>query len=694
MPVNLLQFWGKTDGRREPQAWHPAIRSPGFCGCSAPVSDVGLGGAGGCVCDGWADRVRNGDPACGKWGGAAVAETYYAHGKEGEPPERWQLLKDHLRGVAELARKFALEARPGDEEFAQTAYWAGMLHDLGKYTDEFQKRLMTASRGEPASKAVHSVHGAAAVKNAKEAALAILGHHAGFHCANELNRKTREFEPSARKCMEKALAENKDIRQAENLGTSSLLKNKAWHDLDIWMRMLMSVLVDADRLDTARFRDGSLTQTILLAPQELLKRLLAYIDKRASQVADGVVKQTRKSVLEHCLNASDWPERLLSLTVPTGGGKTLSSLAFALQRASIQKGEIRRIIVVIPFLSIIEQNAGVLKEALGENVILEHHSGDIARQRIINANDGSKYLPMEDDENPSEAERIKRLAVENWDAPIVVTTSVRFFESLFSNHPSDLRRVHNIARSVVILDEVQTLPRDILRPLLSVMETLSKGWGTHFLFCTATQPAFEKYAGAPDDDIRWPAGTVKEIIPDRRVLFSNLQRVVVTWPKKDEVWAWDRLADEMEGHKRALCIVNTKEDAKKLYEKLCDRATDGCRIYHLSTRMCAQHRLDRIREIKAVVAANDFPCLVVSTQLVEAGVDLDFPVVFRAMGPLDAIAQAAGRCDREGIMTARAGRPAGQVIVFETENRSCPSGIYREATEITRGAFPKNGHLL
>jgi CRISPR-associated endonuclease/helicase Cas3 len=594
-----------------------------------------------------------------------------------------------LVNVAKLAEQFAREARPGDDEFARAAHWTGLLHDLGKYTDEFQDRLEALATGRAAQRAVHAAYGAAYALerlHARDIALAVLGHHAGVSDARELTSKTRPFLNTEAVCAQKARADGAFLPETHHL--CKFIAAKAWAEVDVWVRVLLSVVVDADRLDTARHRDNIVPKDSSLDADLFLSRVAAYITNRASTVNVDSVKQARRYVLERCLDAAAWPERLLSLTVPTGGGKTLSSLALALKRATLRPAEVRRIIVVIPFLSIIEQNADVFTEALGEGVVLEHHSGDTGRLHRRGRGEDARYILEEEKETPdSELERTRRLTVENWNAPVIVTTSVRFFESLFSNHPSDLRRVHRIARSLVILDEVQTLPRGLLRPLLSMMKTLSGQWGTHFLFCTATQPAFEKYPGAPGADLRWNPGTVREVIPDCAALFRNLTRVAVAWPSPREPWSLERVAFEMRKEGRALCVVNVKEHAATLFGLLRAHEQIGSPppIFHLSTRMCAQHRLACIRKIARILQGDSEPCLVVSTQLVEAGVDLDFPVVFRAMAPLDAVAQAAGRCDREGRLTERGGgKPGGRVVVFETEDGKCPPGAYREGRDITR----------
>ncbi len=448
---------------------------------------------------------------------------------------------------------------------------------------------------------------------------------------------------------------------------------------DVHTRMLYSCLVEADRTDAAGLEWARHT---IENPEALLCALLQYIKKRADQVPEGYVKEMRQEILRDCLDAASWDERLLSLTAPTGGGKTLAAMAFALKRACNNTNRGKRIIVVIPFLSIIEQTAKAYGEALGEGYIVEHHCA------IDNGEESLEETP----EGYRAKARIPE--IENWDAPIIVTTSVRFFETLFSNKPSDLRRLHNIANATIILDEVQTLPRHYISALLSMMKRLADNWGSTFLFCTATQPAFEKSAQASQKDKRWPKNTVREIIgrPDR--LLKTAKRVDVFWPGQGGVLpqkcSMAQLAAFMKQEDRSLCIVNLKRHALMLYSTLKETCNpDEQALFHLSTRMCPQHRLDTIKAVQERLSLEQGACRLVATQLVEAGVDIDFPVVLRALGPLDAIAQAAGRCDREGKLTEATGKAAGRMYVFELEEDNVlPSGAYTDATKITHMLGP------
>jgi CRISPR-associated endonuclease/helicase Cas3 len=612
----------------------------------------------------------------------------------------WQPLREHLLLVGRLAAHYARLAAPHDREFIRAARRAGLLHDLGKYRDEFQHRLREAAAGRPAPGAPHAVFGAGALGNASwDQALAVLGHHAGLHAFFEFPDKIRiADEASTRALLERAHGDGS--RLIGRLGAAAPGGHSADRlRLELRQRLLFSCLVEADRCDSARFETGKLSGGPALDAVSLLPRLLKFIAGKAATCPPGAVKECRAAVLAACLEAASLPQRLLTLPVPTGGGKTLSAMAFALKRAALRPGEVRRVIVVEPYLSIIEQNAAEYRAALGEGAVLEHHSGDFAdvtpvrqeRRGPFTENEGSEaYRPDEEDENANlDSSSRLALARENWDAPIIVTTSVRFFETIFSNRPSDLRRLHNIARSVVILDEVQTLPRHLLAPLLSVMEGLSQDWGVHFVFSTATQPAFEKHAAATDDDRRWSPGTLMPIIPEdlQKRLVRDLKRVAEpAWPRKGETWSLDRQAETVLAEPRVLCILNTKRQVRKLFERLRGKA-DG-HLIHLSTRLCAAHRLEIIKCIRRILECTNEPCRVISSQLVEAGVDLDFPAVLRALGPLDAIVQAAGRCDRGGRLTQLRGKPAGRLTVFEPEDGRSP---YPGPTSITRNMLGLEG---
>jgi CRISPR-associated endonuclease/helicase Cas3 len=547
------------------------------------------------------------------------SKTFWAHSdpndlKESDPNAKWQPLAQHLREVGRIAEDLARAACPADTEFHKTARATGMLHDIGKYAPSFQRLIRGEIQKDPGGHAARGAVLAWDPRKAREAAFAIVGHHSGIPNPNDGSGSLLGRINAAREAVnalrQNALADFPELAAAlESLTTSPKPAGR-----DLHTRMLFSCLVDADRLDSASRARSQET----LQAAERLKSLLAFIERRAGQVSNGPVKTVRAQVLRDCLAAGAFPENLLSLTVPTGSGKTLASLALALQRAVEQPEKVRRVIVVIPYLSIIEQNAQVFADALGPGAVLEHHSGNFERLKV--AGDRFALDPVETESNYRPPWR--NPATENWDAPIVVTTSVRFFENLFSNRPSDLRRLHNVARSVVILDEVQTLPRKFLNPLLSAMRGLAKDWNTTFVFCTATQPAFEKPERSQKSDPRWPKGEVREVIQNAPMHFETLQRVSVEW-ELNRPLPWPELARRMVQSRQALAIVNVRDHAMALFRAIKAEAPEFPGVFHLSTRMWAAHRLAKLAEIRARVSAGA-PCLVASTQLIEAGVDLDF----------------------------------------------------------------------
>ena len=592
-----------------------------------------------------------------------------------------------------MAHRLASAARPLDESFADLASISGLLHDLGKYSDCFQTMLRTGQ-----GRCQHAIHGAMlayfGVKGTvrkpglNTVMAAIAGHHAGLADWSDYPKKLSEkrYQRESEEILARASTDCQELRRTvsklENQQDAYPGATKA--KLDLFIRMIFSCLVDADRLNSA----GRDLTTDELRADERLQTLKKHIAELQNKSPEGRVKQMRAQVLENCLSAASAQQRLFSLSVPTGGGKTLAAMAFALRRAALYPQRFRRVIVVIPYLSIIEQNAKVYSEVFGQDALLEHHSGSI--QKLVRKqveNDEDHYVPGSDQDNIEEKKFQQtglRLETENWDAPLIVTTSVRFFESLFSNRPADLRRVHNIARSIVILDEVQTLPRRLLGPLLDMMKEMAEDWDTNFVFSTATQPAFER--PQHKRDLRWEPGTLKEIVRNPASLHKALKRVEICW-EIDRAVDWPEIAQRTLAAPQCLVIVNVRDHASLLHDELLRLAkemevsTEG--VFHLSTRMSAAHRLRALAEIRKRLKA-DQSCHVVSTQLIEAGVDVDFPFVLRALAPLDSVVQAAGRADREGKLTADLGRPGGKVVVFLPEDHKLPPNEYKEAAEITR----------
>lgn len=602
--------------------------------------------------------------------------TYLAHTENtaGLP----HILSEHLRSVGELARHFAGNSSP---DLSEAAYWAGLLHDLGKYRDEFQQYLR--AERDSSTETHHAVYGAALAyqQNWLGPAFAIAGHHAGLHDHNELQTlvegatyRTAERVPLLAERFKSELGEI-----PQRITEPPFAANA--HSVEFYIRMLFSTLVDADFLDTEAHYKTASRATHKLQAAELLQLLIA---EKESKSSDGKLNVIRNNIFQQCLDKAQESPGFFSLTVPTGGGKTLSGMAFALAHAAQPQHQFRRIIVVIPYLSIIEQNAAQYRRILDpENlgIVIEHHSAVNVPE---DTGETRSRAPFE--KHPNE------YAAENWDAPIIVTTSVQFIESLFANRTSRCRKLHNIAHAVVIFDEVQTLPSHLLNPLLNVFRELRDHYGVSFVFSTATQPAFQYRPSSLSEGFR--PGEIQEITQgSTEDNFRSLRRVSIQPAKPDETTGWDALADQMTQREQALCIVNVRSHAYDLWEKLRRTVPQKERdaVFHLSSAMCAEHRFavlgdDRDPELGTIRyrLRNKQPCRLVSTQLIEAGVDVDFPIVWRALGPLDSIVQAAGRCNRENRLCDAAGNPAfGEVIVFRPEDNKLPPGGYRTASDIT-----------
>ena len=559
---------------------------------------------------------------------------------------RSQTLVDHLNGVALMAEAFADSFGAG-----RWARLAGRWHDIGKYSHEFQNRLKIQndldSHIEQASgKPDHSTAGAqfadsALGKTGKVLAYPIAGHHAGLPNGKDENqsclfRRLDKPIPDWSSCPAYIL-------ETENPGNPPFkpdLKGKRFgFQVSFFIRMLYSCLVDADFLDTEKFMDPDKSSWREGYPslESLNEILTVHLEKLIKDAKQTKINRYRSEILNHCLAAATKTPGLFSLTVPTGGGKTLSSLAFALKHA-LRHG-FQRVIYVIPYTSIIEQNAKVFRDILGDGAVLEHHS-------------------TFDFKDEKDEDRRSRLSAENWDAPLIVTTSVQFFESLFHNRSSKCRKIHNISNSLIILDEAQMLPVRFLRPCVETLRELSSGYNTSIVLCTATQPALSS------EQFKWrlELPDEREIMPEPEKLYVQFRRVETEYIGK---FSEDEIADKLSEHPQVLCVVNTRKHARVIYEKI-----DGEGCYHLSALMCPSHRSEKLEEIRKALI-NGETCRVVSTQLIEAGVDIDFPVVFRAAAGIDSIAQAAGRCNREGKNPK-----GGKVYVFMPES-GLPPGDFR-----------------
>lgn len=588
---------------------------------------------------------------------------YYGHTKEDTktgrvlPKEYWQLLRDHLIEVERLAGERA--SKFGAEKLGKII---GLAHDLGKYSEAFQRRLEGDSK-----KVDHTTAGAQELyrrfgKNVGTAmAYTVAGHHGGLPDGNK-GAPANLPERLSRADIPDFQAFHEEIEISELLSQDLAQMPRAAKGMEAFsfsfcIRMLYSCLVDADFLDTERFMN---MERFKLCPEPIsMETLFMRLEKKLAILAErnrsntSAINTARQSILKRCLEMADQKPELFTLTVPTGGGKTYSSLAFGLKHAVKYKKD--RIIYVIPYTSIIEQNAQVFRDALedgfGDDVVLEHHSNFEYPEGSFNEWD--------------EHEKVHRLASENWDMPLVVTTAVQFFESLYASKGSRCRKLHNMVNSVIILDEAQMMPIECIKPCLWALAELVLNYGTTVVLCTATQPAVKELI---------PGGLKPvEIMENPAELQKTFKRVNVCY--RNEMTD-EELAETIANTSQILVIVNTRRHARLLFDKLLEKTQES--IYHLSARMCPAHRKQILAEIRQALRDGK-PCRLVSTQLVEAGVDIDFPVVCRSAAGIDSIAQAAGRCNREGKL------PEGHVTVFDPEPHGMPKkGRFDETAGLTR----------
>jgi len=573
----------------------------------------------------------------------------YAHSLRGQPTEQWQSLDTHSSYVARIAEQFAKSF--GSDVWVHRL---GCLHDLGKARKSFQDYLCVCNGLTDADydASDHSHSGAGAVwavqtfarsNVGRILAYCVAGHHAGLP----------DWSGGETPCgsLSYRLDQEKDIVQEPAVAAWILGHQAEWtaaslrppwrfgkdnmSDVSFWIRMLYSCLVDADFLNTEAFMesDKAATRSRYPALPELSERFFAALDAKQRTAKDTPVNRIRAEIRTACEAAAESPRGLFSLTVPTGGGKTFSGTAFAFRHA-LRHG-LKRIIYVIPYTSIIEQTADVLRAFLGAENVVEHHSNF----------------------DPDKETQQSRLASENWDAPVIVTTNVQFFESLYACRSGRCRKLHNIADSVVILDEAQLLPPRLLLPCVEAMRQLAAHYGVSMVLSTATQPALPGLEH------------VREIIPPDMDLYGRLKRTDIVFPENRTVrQTWEEIASELKEHDRVLCVVNTRKDSRELHALMPEGTI------HLSATLCGEHRSRVIADIKAKLKAGQ-PVRVISTQLVEAGVDIDFPVVYRAFAGLPSIAQAAGRCNREGLSAQ-----PGRVVVFMPP-KPAPLGELRKAED-------------
>lgn len=530
---------------------------------------------------------------------------YVAHLQE----EREQTVKEHLEGTAKLSGEFAKKF--GKEEWG---YCCGYLHDIGKYSVEFQHKI----RENGNEQIDHSTAGAKVCVEKGGLypimSYCIAGHHAGL--PNYGSSQDGGFESTLMGRMKKTLKDYsayQDEIEIPKVTTVPIAYGETKNpdfSLSVFIRMLYSCLVDADFLDTEAFmKKGEIKRDTGESIEILLQKLEKYVSKWLLNKEINTVNGRRTEILRNCLEARKREKGLFRLTVPTGGGKTVASLAFALRHAVYNNMD--RIIYVISYTSIIEQNAQIFRSILGDENVLESHCN-------VDYGDSEEWNPM-------------KLAAENWDKPVVVTTNVQFFESLFGNKSSKCRKLHNIANSVIIFDEVQMLPADYLKPCIAMIEELVSSFGVSAVLCTATQPALQPF---------FQSGiSAYELCPRMEEQFAFFKRT--TFQNLDKISEED-LIEKLSGEYQALCIVNTKKKAQALY-----KALKGQGVFHLSTSMYPKHRKRVLEEVRRCLN-NGERCLVLSTSLVEAGVDLDFQSVYRQLAGIDSVIQAAGRCNREG----------------------------------------------
>ena len=563
-------------------------------------------------------------------------------------------------------RDFALS-----DSFADLYEFCGLIHDMGKYSEAFQKHIA----GEN-NKVKHSIYGAIFAKDTQppllEIALPVFGHHSGLPSRNDMLDD-----------MEEELYENEEayisIREAwlkDIAHDISMPNDNTFRELpdylqkELFIRMLYSSLIDADRLDTEKHfyeRKFNARQSVELNPEFLInklrqKRLIPF--ENDPEKRERRINKLRNSVRLFAESKANLPQGFFALTLPTGMGKTLCSINWALHHANYHRN-IKRIIIVLPFLNIIDQTAKELTDIFNDEAdyVLEHHSNVIYQ----NDDDEEKY-------------NLKQLAIENWNYPIIITTSVQFFESLFNNTKSACRKLHNIQDSIIIFDEIQTLPLNVTVPTLIMLENLQILCRCSILFCTATQPDFQKrdgFSGIPK---------IESLVENPKFIFEATRRVTYHPLNGYNEMPISELADIVaRSGKSALVVFNTKKKARLFFDEL--KKCRGYKMFHLSTNMCPAHRKDVIGAIRDALA-NKNHIIVSSTQLIEAGVDLDFPTVYRELAPLESIIQSAGRCNREGKLQN------GDVYLFALTESGKPSNEYDSMTKFAKLLYTGNEHKL
>lgn len=608
-----------------------------------------------------------------------MPDQFHAHTPPKDDPKNWQPMTQHAQNVADFAADFARAFGAG-----LLARRLGFLHDVGKYSDNFQRYLRKShAAGKRVGRADHKAAGTklalASDSSPLESLLAacVQGHHGGLpDCgagllADAVARVEEEGGEDLSVAISRACADFPALADPLSFAIPADRLSR-----EMLTRFVFSCLVDADALDTERHFDAEKSdKRVRPSLADVRAEWQSKLTHSQSELAtEGEVNKVRREVYEACLAAAKRAPGVFTLAVPTGGGKTRSSLAFALEHAG--RHPRTRIIYAAPYTSILDQTARVFRGILGDDAVLEHHSA-VEPRLDKDGDDGSG-----EDEK---AELRRRLSAENWDAPLIVTTTVQLLESLFTHKTARARKLHNVAGSVIILDEAQTLPPRLLAPLLSGLRTLVEHFGVTLVLCTATQPAFDHAVFR--DALPAPTPIVPEDVSARH--FAALKRV--TYTVETEAWDWRTVGQKMrETGKSCLAVVNTKRDALALLNAFDDKTN----VFHLSTLLCGAHRMQVLDAVKSALdderERGGLPVYLVSTQVIEAGVDVDFPRVLRARGPLDRIIQSAGRCNREGRRPVAESR----VIVFLPEGLHMPKGNYRTGADVTDAMIKEFGDQL
>ena len=601
-----------------------------------------------------------------------MCNNFYAHSLPGHPQDEWQSLQEHLSEV----EKRAVERCPAF--LFDDVRLAALFHDFGKYSSLFKKRLEGLESGlDHWSPGAHIL-----LQNPLSdlAGIAVHAHHVGLGIWGQVrNLRDRLASVEGRRLTLSSREELNDAFRAmlddgfrpQAYATGRALKRTVGSMLDA--RMVLSALVDADYADTAHFRGEERPVASALDVDAALATLERYVAS-LGEGASPEVRSVRRDLSDAALRAANEPPGLYELEAPTGSGKTLAMLRFALRHiVNHRELGLRRIVVALPFLSILDQTLDDYRKALGPYAddLLEHHS--LAEWRKPSKEDGE-----------SDERKVAEALSQNWEAPIIITTTVQLLESLFTDHPATSRKLCALSKAVILLDEAQSIPQRLITPTLRAISRLCHpDYGSTVVVATATQPLFSRFAAEverDDGNIGWnPVPLAARSLE----LYDQTRRYEIDWSRCQTPISWEKIADELANENRALCIVNTRKDARVLAELVIDREPKAPMI-HLSTNMCAAHRREVLK--REALKNRAAPCLLISTQCVEAGVDLDFPVVYRALAPLDSIAQAAGRCNR-------AGTASGQVRVFLPEDARYPGDRYEQGALQTLSLLQEFGHL-